>query len=92
MKNREKVLLILTLFCSCLHAREGHEESPHYEWIAGEAVAVCEDGVYISSVKGMTRLNVVEYDRVNDRYRVLCSCLEKPYLYPFEALAVPYSK
>ncbi|MBS0629745.1 MAG: hypothetical protein JSS30_05920 [Verrucomicrobia bacterium] len=96
MKIRKKVKVFLfaatLIFGYELDAREGHEESPHYEWIEGKDVAVLDDGIYIDTVKGMMRLNVVDYDRVNDRYQILCTCLERPGLLPFEALSVPFQE
>lgn len=94
MKNRKKTLFLLSsVFLICnglLHAREGHEEDPHYEWFDAVEVAVCEDGIYADSNKGMFKLNVVEYDRINNRYKVLCRCLEDSHLDPAEALSAPY--
>ena len=91
MKIREKIVFLLSIVFAVFngYAREGHEESPHYEWIDGKDVAVNEDGIYIDTNKGMMRLNVVAYDREINRYQVLCSCLERPYLDPFEALSIP---
>lgn len=79
----------MVTFTGLLCAWEGHEESPHYEWISGEDVAVHEDGIYMATAKGMMRLNVVGYDRVTDQYQVLCSCLLKPGYFPYETLAAP---
>lgn len=91
MKHR--ILIIASIFSNLtgfLHAREGHDEDPHYEWFDGDEVAVLEDGVYADSNKGMMKLNVVEHDRVNNRYKVLCTCLQRPGLAPGEALSVPF--
>ena len=77
------------VFSSWLSAQEEHSEDPHYEWFAGSEVAVEEDGIYADSNKGMIRLNVVEYDRGNDRYKVLCSCLKRRGLDMGEALSAP---
>ena len=93
MRNSKKFVftsIAFLLFSGMLNAQEGHKENPHYEWFEADEVAVLEDGVYTDSNKGMIRLNVVEYDRVNDRYKVLCTCLERPGLDPGEALSVPY--
>lgn len=94
MKNRRKIMFLLStisiLFGSLLTAQEGHKEDPHYEWFEANEVAVCEDGIYTDSVKGMIKLNVVEYDQENDRYKVLCSCLKRRGLDPAEALSIPY--
>ncbi len=96
MKRRTEIKFFLftasLILSGVLNAREGHEESPHYEWIDGQDVAVCEDGIYIGTVKGMMQLNVVDYDRINDRYQVRCSCLEKPWLDPYENLGIPPEK
>ncbi len=78
------------IFNGLLNAQEGHKEDPHYEWFEGDAVAVREDGIYADSNKGMFKLNVVEYDRVNNRYKVFCRCLEDPHLDSAEALSAPY--
>ena len=94
MNNRGKIVFLLSsvfmVFSGLLNAWEEHKEDPHYEWFEGDEVAVEEDGIYADSNKGMMKLNVVEYDRVNDRYKVLCSCLKRPGLDPGEALSVPY--
>jgi len=94
MKNKNKALFLLSsVFLICnglLHAREGHKEDPHYVWFEGDEVAAEEDGIYADSNKGLFKLNVVEYDRVNNRYKVLCRCLEDSHLDPAEALSVPY--
>ena len=94
MKSREKIMFLLSavfiVFGGLLYAQEGHEESPHYEWFEADEVAVREDGIYAATNKGMMKLNVVEYDRVNDRYKVLCSCLKRSGLDPDEALSIPY--
>ncbi len=93
MKSREKIIFFLSsislVFCIYLNAEEGHSEDPHYEWFDGSEIAVLHDGIYADSNKGMFKLNVVEYDRVNDRYKVLCSCLKRRGLDPVEALSVP---
>ena len=73
-----------------MNAWEEHKEDPHYEWFEADAVVVQDDGIFAASNKGMFKLNVVEYDRVNDRYKVLCSCLKRRGLDPSEALSVPY--
>lgn len=93
MKSREKILFLLisgfVVFNGLLIAQEEHKEDPHYEWFDSDQVAVNEDGIYADSNKGMFKLNVVEYDRVNDRYKVLCSCLKRRGLDPVQALAFP---
>ena len=93
MKSRGIVVFLLSSVFMVsnilLNAWEGHREDPHYEWFEGNEVAVREDGIYADSNKGMIKLNVVEYDRVNNRYKVICSCLQKG-LDPGEALSVPY--
>ena len=93
MKNREKMVFLLCVFMvfsGLLSAGEEHNEDPHYEWFEGNRVAIQEDGIYADSNKGMIKLNVVEYDRVNDRYKVLCSCRSRKGLDPGEALSIPY--
>lgn len=66
------------------------KEDLHYEWFEADEVAVLEDSIYTDSNKGVIKPNVVEYDRVNNRYKVLCSCLKRPGLDPGEALSVLY--
>ncbi len=94
MKNRKKLnflfIGVFMIFNGLLNAQEGHNEDPHYEWFEGNEVAVREDGVYADSNKGMIKLNVVEFDRANNRYKVICSCLQKPGLDSGEALSVPF--
>ncbi len=93
MKTKLTINFLLVTFLSIacsLIAREGHEEDPHYEWFEADEVAVCDDGVYTDSNKGMMKLNVVEYDPIGNRYLVRCRCLEDPHLDPAEALSVPY--
>lgn len=67
-------------FCFCsfsaIQAYEEHVEDPHYVWFPASEVYVSEDGVYVDTKRGMMQLNVVEHDRVADRYKVLCSCLK----------------
>ena len=94
MKSKEKIVFLLSsifmVFNGLLHAQEGHNEDPHYEWFEADEVAICDDGIYADSNKGMMKLNVVEYDKVNNRYKVLCSCLKSPGLDSGEALSVPH--
>lgn len=96
MKSREKIIFLLSSvllgFNGSLNAWEGHEEDPHYEWFDADSVAVLEDGIYTDSNKGPLRLNVVEHDRVNNRYKVLCSCLKRHGLGLEEALSIPYEE
>jgi hypothetical protein len=77
----------LLIFCNVLTAREGHETNPHYEWVTSKEVAVLDDGIFIECHQGLMLLNVVEYDPVNDRYLVKCSCLDNDRLTPLEALS-----
>ncbi|MDN3506605.1 MAG: hypothetical protein P0S96_05185 [Simkaniaceae bacterium] len=89
---KSSIFIIANTFCilsGFLYAQEGHEEELHYEWFQEDQVAVAEDGIYAESNKGMFKLNIVEYDRVNKRYKVRCRCLEDPHLDAAEALAVP---
>lgn len=86
MKDKFLISCLLT-FCSTLCSQTGHDENPHFEWIEGKEVAVLEDGIYIDSNKGLMLLNVVEYDRMNERYLVKCSCMESSHLTPLEALS-----
>ena len=91
MKNKVLLGISASLFLSgYLYAWERHEEDPHYVWFEGEDVAVMEEGIFANSNKGMLKLNVIEYDRLNDRYKVLCRCLEDPHLDSGEALSAPY--
>ncbi len=94
MKNRKKTVFLLSaipmFFNGLLNAHEGHEEDPHYEWFEADEVAVCDDGIYAASNKGLFKLNVVEYDPIGDRYLVRCRCLEDSHLDPAEALSIPY--
>lgn len=69
---------------------EDHSEDPHYVWFDGKDVVVHEDGIYIDSNKGMAKINVVEYDRLNDRYKVLCRCLFLNYTDPLDSISFPY--
>jgi hypothetical protein len=75
-----------------LGAFEEHKEDPHFVWFAGDEVAVEEDGIYADSKRGMLKLNVVEYDRGNNRYKVLCRCLKIRDLDMDEALSIPPEK
>lgn len=91
MKNKMLfVALIFVVSSGLLYTEEEHKENPHYEWFDRDEVAVQEDGIYADSNKGMFKLNVVEYDRVNNRYKVVCRCLEDPHLDSAEALSAPY--
>ena len=94
MKSREKIIFLLgfvfMVFNCLLYAQGEHNEDPHYEWFEGAEVAIREDGIYADSNKGMIKLNVVEYDRINNRYKIICSCLQRPGLDSGEALSVPY--
>lgn len=92
MKHKDKITLLLSssilFFTGLLHGQEDHSEDPHYVWFEGNGLAVTENGIFADSNKGMLQLNVVEYDRVNDRYKVLCSCLRRRGLDPGEALSI----
>jgi len=90
--SKKLAFLFISIFMiyNGLNAWEGHNEDPHYEWFAGDEVAVKDDGIYADSNKGLIKLNVVEYDRVNNRYKVICNCLQRPELDPAEALSIPY--
>lgn len=92
MRNNKIISKIISFlfFGGLLTAWDGHKEDPHYVWFEGGEVAVQEDGIYADSNKGMFKLSVIEYDRVNNRYKVLCRCLEDSHLDPAEALSVPY--
>ena len=94
MRSRKNIVCLLSsifmIFNSWVNAWERHEEDPHYEWFEGDEVAIREDGIYADSNKGMIKLNVVEYDRINNRYKVECCCLQRPELDPGEAMSVPY--
>lgn len=94
MKNRRMLKLLFssacTIFSCLLNAQEDHKEDPHYVWFEGNEVLVQEDGIYAASNKGMIKLNVVEYDRINNRHKVLCSCLQRPGLDSAEVVSVPY--
>lgn len=78
MRHKRTLICLSTLLTTStlLHSYESHTEDPHYEWFEEEEVAVLEDGVYTDSNKGMIKLNVVEHDRVNNRYKVQCNCLK----------------
>ena len=90
MKNRMLIIIsIFSVISGFSYVSEGHQEDPHYEWFEGDEVAALEDGIYADSNKGMFKLNVVEHDRVNNRYKVLCRCLEGSHLDPADALSVP---
>ncbi len=94
MKSREKLVFLLSsvfiVFKGLLIAQENHIEDPHYEWFEGDEVAVREDGIYTASNKGMIKLNIVEYDGLNNRYKVLCNCLQGHGLDSSEALSLPH--
>lgn len=96
MKNRKNpVALLVTVFMvfsRWLFAQEEHKEDPHFVWFAGDEVAVEEDGIYADSKRGMLKLNVVEYDRGNNRYKVLCRCLKIRDLDMDEALSIPHEE
>ncbi len=92
MKNNNKIILLFlcgATFTRLLHGHTNHNEDPHYEWFESIDVAVKEEGVYASSYRGMFKLNVVDYDPINDRYKVQCNCLNMPYIDPTEALSFP---
>lgn len=44
----------------------------HIGWIERKNVNVSEDGITIATNKGVVPLNVIEYDKQNDRYLVEC--------------------
>ncbi len=94
MKNREKAIFLLSsvfiVFKGLLIAQEDYIEDPRYEWFEGYEVAAREDGIYTDSNKGMMKLNVVEYDEVNNRYKVLCSYLQRHELDSSESLGIPH--
>ena len=70
---------------------EDHSVDPHYVWFEGERLSVTEDGVLADSNKGIIILNVVEYDAVNNRYKVLCRCNKGYGIGSSEAVGMPYS-
>lgn len=80
MKNREtKGFLIgiaLMILSSFINAEEDGNQSIHHEWVEQEEVAVCPDGIYIDSNKGLMRLKVIDYDKENNRFLVEFPCLE----------------
>lgn len=92
MKNKRKltIMLIFSVISATLSASENHTEDPHYVWFNENEVAVQEDGIYTDSNKGMMKLNVVEHDRVNNRFKVLCNCLNQRDLDFTTALSAPY--
>lgn len=58
------------LFVNSLSADVNTGKYPRYEWSDGKDVLVGENGVYIDTNKGLLRLDVVEYDKENDRYLI----------------------
>ena len=87
---RVKVLIgSVLLLMQGVNAYENHDEDPHFVWFEADGLAVMEDGVYADSNKGMLKLNVVEFDRVNNRYKVLCSCKKWPGMDFTDALGAP---
>lgn len=77
MKNRKKIMLLIAVFFSnLLSAEECQYQISDYEWIEGKDVMVREDGIYIDTNKGLMPINVVDYDKENDRYLVKCTPLE----------------
>jgi len=53
-----------------VRANEPTEENQSYEWIQSKVVVACEDGFYIDTHKGMTRIEILDYDEENDCYLV----------------------
>lgn len=65
--------MLLGTLCVNLYSEESVDHS-HYHWIEEEMIALQEDGVYISTVRGMLKLNVVGYDETTRCYQVECRC------------------